>query len=420
MGRTARDRRENLPRPVQKIELNAGYTKARLAAALILLVVGVGLIMYSLNGGFTVREGWTEIEAASGEADCSGDFTFLYPLGTTASPAAERKALSLLYTEACRDAYRIFTDDAEFAGMHNVRFLNAHPNEELQVEPALYKAFEQIAESGVRSIYLAPLYETYDNVFHCDDPSRTADFDPYQNEELQAWFAEVCTYANDPSQAELELLGDGRVRLKVSQEYLAFAQAEEIGSFVDFYWMKNAFIADYLAERLTAEGYSMGILSSFDGFSRNLDTAGDTDYSLNIYDREDTLIRPAAVMHYSGVRNMVSLRNYPLNEEAEEYYCVLSEDEIRTPYLDTEDGLCRSALNDLTAYSEQAGCGEILLKLIPVYIAEEFRPELLTALSEDGIQSIYCRDAVIRHTEESVDLRDLYDGKDVSYREQMD
>ena len=255
-------------------------------------------------------------------------------------------------------------------------------------------------------------------MFHCDDSSQTAEFDPRQNDALRVWFAKVCEYAADPSQVNLELLGDNRVRLNVSEEYLAFAREEEIGSFIDFYWMKNAFIADYLAGRLAAGGYTVGTLSSFDGFLRNLDASEDTDYSLGIYDLADTTICQAAVLHYRGARNFVCLRSYPLNDAAGQYYCVLSDGEIRTPFLDIRDGLCKSAVNDLTVYSENAGCAEILLKLIPIYIAEEFKPEFLTDLAEKGIQSIWCEDSVICHTEREADLRELYDGEDVRYTEQ--
>ena len=418
MGREARDRREHLPRPVQKIELETGHTKIRLVLALFFLVVGAGLILYSLFSRPAARAGWTEIEASAGEANCSADFTFLYPLGTTGSPAAEQKALAALYTEACEDAYCIFTNDVDDGYVHNVRFLNDHPNEEVAVDAALYAAFEQIAASGDRSLYLAPVYEIYDGVFHCDDPSQTAEFDPRQNDTLRAWFAEVCAYAADPTQVDLELLDGDRVRLNVSEEYLAFAREEEIGSFIDFYWMKNAFIADYLAGRLMEGGYSVGTLSSFDGFLRNLDTGTDTDYSLGIYDRVDDGIRQAAVLHYRGAKSFVCLRSYPLNGAAGQYYCALPDGEICTPFLDIRDGLCKSAVNDFTACSESAGCAEILLKLIPVYIAEEFKPELLADLAEEGIQSIWCEDAVICHTEEKAELGELYDEEDVRYTEQ--
>lgn len=418
MKRTAKDRREYLPRPVKKIELNARHMKMRLALALILLIFGIGMIFYSINERSRAQAGWTEIEANAQEASCAADFTFLYPLGTTASPAAESKALTSLYTDACVDAYRIFTNDLSYDGIHNMYDLNRHPNETLEVDAALYAALEQIQKSGSRLLYLAPLYEIYDNVFYCADVSQTAYFDPRQDESLRDWFAKVCTYAGDPSQVDIKLLGEGRVRLEVSEDYLAFAGAEEIVSFIDLYWMRNAFIVDYLAARLKEGGYAAGTLSSFDGFLRNLDAAGGTDYSLTLYDRTEEVIRQAGVLHYSGERSFVCLRNYPLNKTLLRRYCVLSANEIRTPFLDVRDGLCKSAVNDLTSYSETAGCAEILLRLIPVYITEEFRREALLDLADEGIESICCQDGVILHTQETAKLSDLYEGEDARYTEQ--
>ncbi len=401
MGRTARDRREHLPKPVQKIELNARHMKMRLALAIFLLLGGVGLIFYSMRGP-AVQAGWTEIRADAGDAGCAADFTFLYPLGTTGSPRAEYRALTALYTGACRDAGRIFGNDAA-EDVHNIRFLNDHPNEEVQVDPGLYAALEQIAESKDRSLYLAPVYEIYNGVFHCEDVSETAYFDLRQNEELRDWFGQVCAYAMDPAQVDLELLGDNRVRLKVSDEYLAFAQAEEIGSFIDLYWMKNAFIADYLAARLADNGYSIGTLSSADGFLRNLDAAGETDYSLGLYGLEGNEIRSMGVLHYRGAQSFVCLRSYPLTEDAGDY-CALPDGRVLTPFLDVQDGLCKSAVSDLTAYAKSAGCGEILLNLIPVYITEEFAPERLEELADEGIQSIGYWDGELHYTEETLDV----------------
>ena len=416
MGRTARDKRPYVP-PVQKIELNARHTKLRLALALILFALGVSLIVFSLNSRSSVEAGWAEIEAeTSGDASCAADFTFLYPLGTTASPAAERGALVRLYSEACVDAYRLFSNDAEFDGVVNVRSLNLRPNEGIAVDAALYRAFERVAESGDRSLYLAPVYEIYSGVFHCEDASQTAEFDPRQNGELCAWCESVCAYVNDPAQVNLELLGGNRVRLRVSDEYLAFARSEEIESFIDFYWMKNAFIADELAERLTASGYSIGTLSSCDGFARNLDAAGETDYALNLYDRVGATVYPAAVMRYRGARAIVSLRGYPGDPSDGRYYRALPGGEMRTPHLDARDGLCRDAINDLTAYSTDAGCAEILLKLIPVYIADEFDAAALDDLAREGVYSVYCENAAIHHTEDALSLTQLYAGEDVQYQ----
>ena len=414
MGRTAKNRNTPHLPPVKRIELSSSHVKLRIALALLLLAVGIAVLGHAITALLTPETGWTEIEAnSSAELNCAEDFVFLYPVGASgASPTAEKKALTTLYTQASVTAYRLFSNDADFDGLNNVRSINRHPNEELTVDPALYGAFAQIAASGDRSLYLAPIYDIYDGIFHCDDDVQTADFDPRQNDELRAWFLEVCAYANDPAHVNLELLGENRVRLRVSEEYLACAEAEEIDSFIDFYWMKNAFIADYLADALLQGGCPIGTISSFDGFARNLDAGSGADYALNIYDRVGQNIYPAAVMHYSGARSIVSLRNYPGHTRDALRFYALRSGEIRTPYLDARDGLERSALNDLTVYSADRNCGEILLELIPVYIADEFRPDALPA---GGIDAIYCENRVIHHTEAALELSDLYRDDTIQY-----
>ena len=91
------------------------------------------------------------------------------------------------------------------------------------VDDALYHAFELIAETGNRAIYLAPVYTEYDNLFFCNDDSETVNYDAYQNGEVAAYFSEVAAYSNDPSDVNVELLGGNQVKLSVSDDYLAFA-----------------------------------------------------------------------------------------------------------------------------------------------------------------------------------------------------
>lgn len=376
---------------------------------------GIGLVVFSLNGWLTSDAGWTEIEVSTSDVSCAGDFTFLYPLGTNGSPTVERKALIQTYTDACVAAYRLFTTDSDFEGVNNLRSLNLHPNEILTVDPALYRALGQIAESGDRSFYLAPLLEVYGNIFRCQDPAQTADYDPRQNSELRAWFEAVCAYANDPAQIDIQLLDGDRAQLYVSEEYLAFAQAEEIERFVDLGWMRNAFTADYLAEALHSAGYRIGTLSSGDGFMRNLDELSDADYAVNLLCRDDTGIYAAATLHYSGARAIVSLLDFPVSEADAGRFFVLDDGSIRTALLSPADGLCRAAVPNLTAYSDGAGCAEIALRLVPVYIADELDTAALAALSRDGIDSIALNGGVLLHTQRDLALDALAEG----YREEL-
>ena len=417
MGRTVRTRfTPNLP-PVQKIELPSVTPKWRWALVILLLVLGVGALVYTFVTLFSAQSGWQEIEVnATDDLSCAGDFTLLYNLGASGIAApAESRALTALYTQAATDAFKLFTGDIGYYDVHNVYYINRHPNEVIELDEALYLALEQIVASGDRSIYLGPVYDTYNGLFTCQDDLLTVDFDPYQNEALRESFAEFASFARDAQSVDLRLMEDNKVELFVSDDYLAYAEAEEVTDFIDFYWMKNAFIADYLADTLIAGGYTLGTLSSHDGFIRCLDGVSGTEYALNLYDRVDTTIYPAAVMRYSGARAICALRGYPLIDSDLSRFYVFEDGQVRTPYLDTRDGLCRNAIDDLVLTSQEMGCAQQLLRAIPSFIADAFDASAVDALASEGIASVYCRERTIVCSDPSLTIADVLVSEGVSY-----
>ncbi len=365
---------------------------------IVFLAIAVAAFVYGFMQLLDPDEagGWQEIQASSGaELNCGGDFVLLYDLGGSGSSvSAEKKGLTSAYTGAAVTAYRLFTNDGDFEDVHNVRYINRHPNEVIDVDPALYHALEQVQAAGDRSLYLGPVYEIYNGVFTCEDDAQTADFDPLQNGSLRAYFAECAAFGGDPASVDVELLGDGEIRLAVSEEYLAFAQEEEIVSFIDFGWMKNAFIADYLADTLANAGYTRGALSSCDGFVRNLCQGGET-FAFNIFDRG---VR-AGAMTYTGPMSIVYLRSYPMNELDAANYYEMSDGGIRSYYLDPADGLCKTALDDLMAYACDGSCAGTALALAPLYVADGLDAEGLSALAERGVFSVTCGDGEVRYND---------------------
>ncbi len=417
MRRTRGDNRDlPHPKPVEKIELSEKHTKLRLVLTILLLLVGVGLITYAISSLFSADTGWCRIESNATSYNCGEDFTFLYELGNAGmSATSEKKAITSLYSDATERAFRLFTNDVAYDEVCNVYYINRHPNEELTVDEVLYEAFSLIRDYGDRSIYLAPIYAQYDDLFSCTDDSQAVDFDPRLNDEVAASYAEIAAYANSKDAVDIELLGDNRIRLNVSEEYLSYAQEHYIESFVDFFWMKNAFIADYLADVMISNGYTNGCLSSNDGFVRNMDS-GDESYSYGISDLVGQVIYPAAQMVYTGPAGIVELCAYGTGGP---YYYMFQNGEIRTPYLDTRDGLCKSAVADLICYSHSRSCAEILLRMVPVYIADSFQAEKLTEMAATDIYSIYCSDSRIIYNDRSLALEDLYDEEDAHYSSEL-
>ncbi|MCM1182394.1 MAG: hypothetical protein NC337_03365 [Roseburia sp.] len=388
------------PKPVERIVLSKEHTKQKILVTALLLVIGLAALSYALYSYFAVPAGWQELSADSAAGVIGSDeLVFLYELGSGETSAAEeKKALTALYTESLQTAYQLFNNDMEFDGVHNVRYLNRHPNETVEIDGLLYQAFALAQRYDSRYLYLAPVYAVYDNIFYCGDDSELVNFDPNLNAEISAEFAVLTAFAGNPEEVSLRLLGDNQVCLAVSEEYLRYAAENGIEDFVDFYWMKNAFIVDYLAERMLANGYCAGCISSYDGFIRNFDTRG-TQYSFELYNRADGTVYQVDTMEYQGPRSIVYLRDYPMNGLDGRHYYELADGGQRMVYLDWRDGRCKSALSNLVSYSETLGCAEILLQTAPIYIAEDFQEEALEALAEEGIQSVYFQDGDVAYTQ---------------------
>lgn len=414
MGKETRKDNRDLPhpKPVQKVELSEKHIKLRIVLTALFLLIGVSALVYGvlsfLSGG---DGGWQEITAStSGENHCGGEFVFQYDVGGSGlSVRTEYRQLRDLYTETMIQAYQLFHTQSPFEGVTNLYTINHHPGEVLTVEPVLYEAFQLLEESGRRELYLGPVYVQYNNLFYCQSDEQTLEFDPFVSQEAAAYYQELAAYARDPESVRLELLGENQVCLVLSEDYARYAEEEGIMDFLDFYWLRNAFIIDYVADTLAAQGFTRGVLSSYDGFTRNLDQRG-IDYSYNLFDRQGQVIYPAGTLQYSRPISMVFLRDYPMNSLDAMHYYELESGEIRFPYVDVRNGLCRASLHNLVGYSYEESCAEVLLALLPAYIADNFDASSLQEWSGEEIYSIYCQDGVIHPTEAGVTITGLYDG----------
>ncbi len=402
---------------MERIELSQENVGRRIVIVLILVLVAGAAFAYGVSQLFSAQTGWQAIEGAANQGPtCAGELVFLYELGVdgSTSAAAEGRAVTELYSGACRTLYQLFHPSEEFEGVANLCSFTRHPNETLTVDPMLYRALEVIQHSGDRTIYLGPVYERYGGVFLCQEDGQLVEFDPRLSQDVAREYETLAAYARSPEAIDLNLLGDNQVRLSVSEEYLAYVRREDVNQLLDFGWLKNAFVVDALAELMLEHGFTHGTISSYDGFQRNLDSRG-TGYSQNVLDCAGGVLYRAAVLEYQGPRSFACLRDYSADSLDWQRIYRLENGETRTVYLSPEDGLCRSAVHDLTAYSEELGCGELALRLAPVYVADALDAGALDRLAQEGIQSIHCRDRVIYATEPGASLTNLHEGDGVRY-----
>ncbi len=400
---------------VKNIEVSESHIKPRAIFAAVFLVIGIAAIGIFVHSMLTTEPGWQTVELNLSEPSAADEFTLTYLFGTgEMSPAAENKLIESVYADACQKAYKLFDSELLFDGVSNVAYINAHINEEISVDPVLYDAFSKIEAYGSRYLYLAPVYGEYDAAFFgIEMPSAAAELDPYVNLEFAQELSTLAEYAASPEHISLNLLGDSKIMLSVSEEYLEFAKEYGITSYIDFYRTKNAFIIDYLAQVLQENGFGCATITSYDGYTRNLDVRGD-EYVFNIFDRVGGEVYRAAELYYTAPRAVVSFRDYPASER-ESYNYYMYGDRIISPFIDTADGLYRCAVSSLTAYSGHMGCADVLLRVLPVYISDAVDAEALESLADDKIYSVWCEDSVIYSTDEKARIEGIYSDEERGY-----
>ncbi len=392
-------------KPVIKIELIDDKKRLRLILLVVFLLIGMVALFYGLTTALNTDPGWKIVEVESSDLNCSGDFVLNYYLGDAGvSATVEYKQLSAVYTEATVKGFWLFHESVLTDKLNNVAYLNTHPNEIVTVDPVLYQAFALIQQNEIRSLYLGPVYIEYDRIFRSESEGEAKSFDPAQNAEQAAYIQEIAAFANDPEQINLELLGNNQVRLKVSEEYLAYIQENELTDLLNFGWMKNAFIADYLAEVLLDAGFTKGFLVSYDGFTRNLDNR-EILYNFNLFDREGNDIYMPALMEYNKPISIVFLRNYPMSDQDQRHYYRFSNGRIVTSCIDPQDGMSKSAVDNVVSYSYQAGCAEILMQLAPVYLQDTFHADALHGLADAEIYSVWFADTVLSYNDRNMKLQ---------------
>lgn len=363
-----------VPRRPQRIELPEESRKWIILGLVVALSAAVVILAVYFMSFLPSGEGWRQIDTPNSVTGCQTQYIFQYNLGKDSDAIVQNKAITALYTQATDDAWKALGNEV-YEGVNNLNTLNAHPNEAVRVDAILYWALEQMGDS--RMLFYAPLYSYYSGLYHCANDVDAESVDPGKNQDAARYVSELAVFAESAGDISLHLLGDNKVELRVSQQYLDFAAENELGRFVDFGWLRNAFILDYAAQQLMEQGYSDGTISSFDGFTRSL--SGD-EYTVNLFGFADGKYRQRAAAHFSGPMAQVSFRRMPLYELDENNYYTYEDGTVCGPYVGV-DGQLHSACDTLLLLSNEESCAALALKGFAIYTAEPFHENALTGLN---------------------------------------
>lgn len=379
----SREHKPHAPK-IEKIELSEDNIKLRWILVCVLVAIAVIAILWGVFGS-RQKAGWYTVSSTSSGLHCGHEIVFNYEYGAGDKKAhKEGKELTELYTSLTEKAWQLFYSEAGETQFGNLYRINSSPNKEVSVDPALYLALQRFEEAGSRLHYLGPVYAAYDQVFLSGDALIAAECDPGQNEETRQYVLQLAQFAADPNAIRLELRQDNKLLLHVSQDYEAFLQenmAERC--YLDFGWLRNAVVIDYMARQLEENGFTNGNLTSTDGFSRNLDRR-DASYQLSIFNRRDGKTELAATMEYGAPASTVYLRTYDSSK-----VLTFENGRVVTYMADPADGQCKAALPNVVSYSDEFGCTEIALRIAPGYIADSFDSQVFNDLTAQGIYSVW-------------------------------
>ena len=370
---SAKERKTYQPAPVSTIELSDQHSTGRLVLVVFLLILAGVAFYFAIKARATAAPGWQKIDAVTTEASCADEFTLYYSVGAEGRDAtADFRAVTALYTNAALHAYRIFHPEQEFDAVGNLALVNHHPNEAVSVDPVLYKALETVVNSGDRRIFLGPLYRQYRIIFECDNDVEAADADPNRDPELKEFAKKLAALASDPAEISLEFLGGNQLKLNMGEAYAALLKEWGDPPALDTGRLKNALIADYLAEQIAGQGPVHAYITSKDGYARTLYSgAGEAKADAVIYSRQGQAVYPAAMLNYSPPMSLVYFRSYPAAAASGLGY-IYEDGMTVTDWICEEDGLNRTSLPELLCLSSDRTCTQIVLENEDLFTAGQF------------------------------------------------
>lgn len=356
-------RREPALTPKEQVELSQKNIPLRIVLVVLALAVAGVCFANALEASTDIQPGWQEIAAADPQTYAHQDFVLSYNLGAGEKSAkAELQALAPLYTQTLDNAYQNLANEP-VEGVSNLYALNTQPNADIQVNAQLYDALVRLEDAGSRVVYYAPMVEQYYALFACTYDEEAEQFDPERNQAAADFAARIAAFAQDASSVQLRLLPEYTVRLEVSEAYLAYAKENGVGSFVDFGVLRNALLCDAVADALEEQGYHNGVVSSLDGYARNM--CGE-EFALNVFDWVDGKAKNLGVVTYTGPAALVSLRAFPAAQDDAVNYYTYSDGTVATSYL-AEDALSHTAASSLSTLSKEEDVTALALKTLAAF-----------------------------------------------------
>ena len=331
------------------LRVSGKHFKLRLVLTLLFLAIAVAGFTIGITSIGYKEEGFYTLSASSSET--SGDYSqgytaTLYFSGKSKEIKNKLSEAEQIYASSLEHTYMIYDDVVEHTGYSSLSVINDNINKDLDVSQELYTLLEDLlAKSTVSnnySIYADPLYDYWDGLYSLTANDKESS-DPKNNLDAKTRLETIVSYINDENHVKLNLLGNNRVHLHVSEDYVSFRRDNNMStSYISMNVLKEAYRLEDLANKLTEAGYTTGYITTKDGALVSLKDHENPVYVL--YDREEEQTIRYAAAQFTSPSSATSLRRFASGDVSLDY----------VPYYKLSDGTIRnSVLNVRTGYGDE-------------------------------------------------------------------
>ena len=379
-------------REKSEIPVHGRHMVIRIIAFLLLLGTGITFITLSILGFFSSEAGMVKITVTEEEGYRAGDGIecFYYLAGSTRDVNGKSAEIGRIYSQAMKDGYRMTEDELIFDGCHSIGYVNAHPNEDLKIEPRLYKLLEDAASYQDRGLlYQGPLYNDW-HKFMGKDAAMVEKNDPAVNAIEKEYIASYLPYLNSASHVSLSFLPDSTVRLNLSQEVLNWKQENEYdGPFLTLGLMRNAYRLQYAADALIEKGYHDGMLVSDDGMLVSL--GGLKGMTSNVLAFDQDLGQFVGSLSVAPEESVSLVRHVPVVAKDTQAYVLKANDTtyLRSLHLSPVTGEGYEFVSTLTVKAKGLTPTKLRYQSLKLASATS-KEELATYKAETNLSPIYC------------------------------
>ena len=164
-----------------------------------------------------------------------------------------------------------------------------------------------------------------------------------------------------------------------------------------------------IADALISEGMTLGAVSSYDGYARNLDVR-DMDYSFSFYAKSGDAVYPVCDVGYSGGVATYTARTYPTGKlDALDFY-LYSDGVSAHRFIDSATGEYKSTLPELLVASVDKKCSDLAFEAYRLLVSDSY-----DASSVSGISAVWLDGKTVRCMGNDIEIANPYGDDEVNF-----